>query len=261
MNLITNASESLEERPGRITLKTGIIAGSGAARGLVYGERLAGKRCIFLEVADTGCGMDEATQKRIFDPFFTTKATGRGLGLAAVLGIVRGHGGAIRVDSAKGRGTTVEVRFPASGAPLPPKSVSPVAATRGRAPGDVVLVVDDEQSVRNVSRAMLERLGFKAVLAESGREAMEIVRTQGRKLTCALLDLTMPGEKGDAVFAALRQLEPDLPILVSSGWHESEAVPRLGAAGHCRFLQKPYATRDLGEALDLLLGGNEMTTT
>ncbi|HZO09447.1 MAG TPA: ATP-binding protein, partial [Myxococcota bacterium] len=257
MNLITNASDALEDKPGRITLRTGVVSGAGAGHRMVFGESLVGKRCVFLEVSDTGSGMDEATQKRIFDPFFTTKAAGRGLGLAAVLGIVRGHGGAIRVDSTKGRGTTVEVRFPASNAPLPPKSDLSARTTRGRAPGGVVLVVDDEQSVRNVSRAMLERLGYRVVLAENGTEALDNVRTQGKKLTAAVLDLTMPGEKGDLVFASIRKIAPELPILVSSGWHESEAIPRLGASGNCRFLQKPYATRDLGEALDLLLGTRE----
>jgi PAS domain S-box-containing protein len=259
MNLITNASDALEEKPGRITVRTGTVAGAGAPHRMVFGDALSGKRCVFLEVSDTGSGMDEATQKRIFDPFFTTKAAGRGLGLAAVLGIVRGHGGAIRVDSAKGRGTTVEVRFPATSSPLPPK-IEGHGPARSRAPGGVVLVVDDEQSVRNVSRAMLERLGYRVVLAESGKEAIEVVRGSGRKLTAAVLDLTMPGEKGDLVFASIRKISPELPILVSSGWHESEAIPRLGTSSQCRFLQKPYATRDLGEALDLLLGGREASS-
>ena len=258
MNLITNASDALEERADRITVRTGFVAGAGAGHGLAFGETLAGKPCVFLEVRDPGCGMDEATQKRIFDPFFTTKATGRGLGLAAVLGIVRGHGGSIRVDSARGRGTTVEVRFPASTLPRPP-AADPGQAAQSRAGGHggLVLVVDDEQSVRNVSKAMLERLGFQTVLAESGRDGIEIVRERGGSLTAAVLDLTMPGEKGDQVFAAIRRIAPDLPILVSSGWHESEAVPRLGARSRCRFLQKPYAMRDLGEALARLFGWAE----
>jgi DNA-binding NtrC family response regulator len=176
-----------------------------------------------------------------------------------VLGIVRGHGGAIRVDSTKGRGTTVEVRFPASNAPPPPKGAGAqdFASSRAPARGGLVLVVDDEPSVRNVSRAMLERLGFEVVLAASGREGLHVVREQGRRLTAAVLDLTMPGERGDEVFTSMRSIAPKLPILVSSGWHESEAVPRLGPTSRCRFLQKPYGYRDLGAALDQLLGGAE----
>ncbi len=259
MNLITNASDALEERPGRITVKTEVLPCGGASGELVLGQDLKGRRSVLLVVSDTGCGMDAATQKRIFDPFFTTKTTGRGLGLAAVLGIVRGHGGSIHVRSVPGRGTTVEVRFPASTlSPAPPPRATSSPTPRSRSlRGGTILVIDDEPSVRNIARAMLERLGFQVVLAEGGRAGVEIVRTQGRRLTAVLLDLTMPGERGDDVFAAIRRVLPSLPILVSSGWHESEAIPRLGASSRCGFLQKPYATRDLGEALAELLGAQE----
>jgi PAS domain S-box-containing protein len=258
MNLITNASDALEDKPGRITVRTGVVAGASGAHRFLLGEELASKRCVFLEVADTGRGMDEATQKRIFDPFFTTKATGRGLGLAAVLGIVRGHGGGIRVDSAKGRGTTLEVRFPAcAGPPVQQSPAGAAAAARSRRKGGTVLVVDDEKSVRNVSRAMLERIGYGVSLADCGRAGIEAVRVHPRDFAAVVLDLTMPGEKGDEVFASIRRLAPELPILLSSGWHESDAIVRLSSTAHCRFLQKPYATRDLDEALGLLLGTAE----
>jgi DNA-binding NtrC family response regulator len=124
-----------------------------------------------------------------------------------------------------------------------------------------VLVVDDELSVRNVSRAMLERLGFRVLLAESGHDGLQVIGAQGSKLTAVVLDLSMPGERGQDVFTQIRKIAPKLPILVSSGWHESEAIPRLGASSRCRFLQKPYATRDLGEAMSLLLDDTEAEST
>jgi CheY-like chemotaxis protein len=208
---------------------------------------------VFLEVSDNGCGMSAETQAKIFDPFFTTKFTGRGLGLAAVLGIMRGHKGALKVYSELGRGTTFKLLFPvASGA----SEASPVG---GAAPPEwcaqgTVLVVDDEETIRNTVTRMLRSLGLEPVLASDGREAVEIFRADPGRFTLVLLDLTMPHMDGEQTFAELRRLRADVRVVLMSGFNQQEALVRFTGKGLASFLQKPFTIDMLRATLQAALG-------
>jgi len=250
MNLLTNASEAIGDSPGTITLVTGAVhADRQYLAGAFVDEDLPEGDYVFLDVSDTGCGMDAETQARIFDPFFSTKFSGRGLGLAAVLGIVRGHRGAIRVYSEPGHGTAVKVLFPAAekGTAVPhrPPEEAPAPRDADFRGSGTVLVIDDEPSVRDVARAILERAGFEVLVAASGREGLERFRACADRIVAVLLDMTMPDLAGEEVFAELRSIRPDVPVILSSGYNEQDATRRFAPAGLAGFIQKPYLPADL----------------
>jgi two-component system, cell cycle sensor histidine kinase and response regulator CckA len=258
MNLVLNASEALGDRPGSITLATGTqaIDAEYLRTSAIEGDLAAGTYA-FLEVHDSGCGMSDETIARIFDPFFTTKFTGRGLGLSAVLGIVRGHKGAIKVYSEVGRGTTFKLFFPAASAAS--SSVAPPAeADEWRGEG-TVLVIDDEPMVCAVTSRILRVLGFDALVSADGRQGLDIVRERGQTLAAVLLDLTMPNMDGETAFREMRAVCPELPIVLMSGYNEQDAVARFAGKGLAGFLQKPFtinAMRDgLREVLRAKAGG------
>jgi len=248
-NLAINASESLGEQGGHIVITTGVMPADRAYLIEARGADVQEGEYVYLEVADDGRGMNAETQARIFDPFFTTKFTGRGLGLAAVLGIVRGHRGALKLDSELGRGSTFRFLMPSKGhAPQagPPESDSETLTWRG---AGTVLVVDDEADVRSVLRKMLPRLGLRVEEAQNGTEGIEAVRVLASQIDLVLLDLTMPGLGGAETFREMHALRPDLPVILMSGYDEEEAVrsfPRSDLAG---FLRKPFALKDLVAAL------------
>ncbi|HEY3351641.1 MAG TPA: PAS domain S-box protein [Polyangia bacterium] len=253
MNLILNAAEALADAPGAITVRTGIAEVAPEALAEAWAaEDLAPGRFVFVEVADTGCGMDEATRARIFDPFFTTKFTGRGLGLAAVLGIVRQHRGAITVDSAPGRGTVFRVLLPAAGAAVA-TATAPADADAWRGRG-TILVVDDEPDVREVSGEMLRALGFHVRTAANGRDAITALQRHRREVVAVLLDLTMPIMSGVDAFPRLRELAPDLPIIIASGYGEGDVARRFDPAGEAVVVQKPFGLETLRAKLREALG-------
>jgi PAS domain S-box-containing protein len=247
MNLITNASEALGDAPGQVTLRTGVADegnGTGEARSLV-----------FLEVSDTGAGMDTGTLQRIFDPFFSTKFTGRGLGLAAVMGIVESHQGHIRIQTAPGQGTTFRILFPAAPA-APDCAPRRPSGAQWRGHG-TVLVVEDEEGVREVVSRMIERLGFRVITAHDGVEALERFDTHDGAIAAVLLDVSMPRMGGEGVLREIRERRPDMPVLLMSGYTEQEVASKLLAdAGDATgFLQKPFLPHDLSNALRTLAEG------
>ena len=247
-NLVTNAIESYGEAAGEITLQTGVRPCDGALMDTVLHTELQGTGdYVFVEVADRGCGMTEDTRHRLCDPFFSTKFTGRGLGMAAVLGIVRGHKGLLSVKSAPLEGTAIQVLFP----PYVRSHTQPVmqSSPEPGASNGLILLVDDETIVRNVAKKMLERAGFKVLLAQSGWEAVQLVEKQADEIACIILDLTMPTMDGTKTLAAIRQKNTRIPVVLSSGYGEEEAKSRLHDHDVVAFLQKPYKANALVDTL------------
>lgn len=256
MNLITNASEAIGTASGTITVRTGVMdADRPWLADAQLGAGLAAGPYTFVEVQDDGHGMHPATQARIFDPFFTTKFTGRGLGLAAVLGIVRAHHGAIRVTSAPGRGTTIRIVFPAGGpaAEAVRRRSDPALAVLDERTG-TVLVVDDEETVRNVARRILTSNGFVVRMASGGVEAMHILREDPRGIDVVLLDLTMPDMSGVVTRQELQRIRPDIRVVFSSGYSQSDAFPVADGNAGLPFIQKPYRPADLVATIRRVLG-------
>jgi two-component system cell cycle sensor histidine kinase/response regulator CckA len=254
MNLITNASDALGATDGTITLRTGILqATRDVLRSSYVDDELPEGAYAFIEVEDTGCGMDTETIERIFDPFFSTKFTGRGLGLAATLGIVRGHRGTIKVTSAPSRGTTFTVLLPCS---LTTTTIGAADAERRRERfrgSGAVLVVDDDETVRVVAQHMLERSGFTVLTARDGAEGVSTFRANAQQVSLVLLDLTMPSLSGEEAFRAMRQVRPDVRVVLMSGYGSHELATRFGAEGLAGFIQKPFRLEELEACLTTAL--------
>ncbi len=249
MNLLTNAAESLPESGGDVRVEiTRADIDERAATDVFADSEVAAGSFVVVEVRDTGCGMDDSTRRRMFDPFFTTKPTGHGLGLAAAMGIIRGHRGTIRVYSQPQQGTTVRVFLPATAERLarenPPQMVPQPNAR------STVLVVDDESAVRDFARAVLEHHGFEVLEAVEGGEALTVFAEHGARIGVALLDLTMPGLDGEETFRALRATAPDLRVILSSGYNEQQATSRFAGLGLAGFLRKPYRAQQLLEMIN-----------
>jgi len=245
MNLLSNASDALGDKNGVITVSTGVIEVDRAYLTEVAMDGEIGEgRYVFVEVSDTGCGMDEATLHRIFDPFFTTKSSGRGLGLAATVGIVRGHRGAIKVYSEEGKGTAIKILLPASDSRGEIRPVPERDADGWRGHG-LALVVDDDEMVRDAAGAILEEFGFTTVTACDGQEAVELFQERADEVRVVLLDMTMPRMDGIETFLALRRIRPDVKVVLSSGYNEHDATSHLSGKGLAGFVQKPYSPRTL----------------
>ena len=246
MNLITNASEAIGDMDGIISLTTGVLDCTRASFAEAYlAKDLAEGLYVYLDVTDSGCGMDSATLAKVFDPFFTTKFTGRGLGLAAVHGIIRGHKGAIKIRTEKGHGASLQVLFPAlahATAAAQGADAPPMISWRGQG---TVLLVDDEETVRDVGTKMLRKMGFDVLPAKDGREAVELFRQHAGQLACVVLDLTMPHMDGEQTCQELIQIDPSVPVILASGYNEQELAQRFTGTGFAGFLQKPYQYADL----------------
>ncbi len=244
MNLIINAYEAIGDEQGVLSLTTGTVhvdrgylQSAHAADGIQPGE------FVFLEVSDSGCGMDEEVKQHLFDPFFTTKFTGRGLGMSALLGIVRGHHGAIHIDSEPGQGTRIRVLFP----PLREQ----MATTQAIEPNDVkkaddrdtgatILIIDDEETIREAAAAILEDVGYRTLSAENGEQGVALYRAHQQEIAAVLLDMTMPNMDGRECFAELQRINPDVRVILSSGYDEQEATSHFDDHALAAFVQKPY---------------------
>jgi two-component system cell cycle sensor histidine kinase/response regulator CckA len=252
MNLVINAAEAIGDRGGHIAIATGVadINAATLARAVGGAGRKPGAY-VFVEVRDTGPGMTPDVLAKIFDPFFTTKFTGRGLGLAAVLGIVRGHEGALHVESTPGQGTTFRLLLPSiPAAPAPPARVTTANPWQRAAS---VLVVDDDDSVRTVATAMLRSFGFTTQAAEDGYAGLAAFRAEPAGFDLIVLDLLMPGLTGEQTLVELRRLRPGVRVLIISGFNEGDLLTRHAGGGPLAYLHKPFTRASLeGAVRDLL---------
>jgi CheY-like chemotaxis protein len=249
MNLLINAGESTRGEAGNITVRTSLVEiGPPDPLGVDPTTPLAPGHYVSLQVSDEGIGMDAATQARIFDPFFTTKQSGRGLGLAAARGIIQAHGGAIRVTSHPGQGSTFEVLFPAA---------EPSDADGGKSTGTLeawhgsgtVLLVDDEEAVREAARRLLERAGYTVLAAHSGEQGLEIFQDFADEIRAVILDLSLPGMDGIEVFRSIHANKPKMQVITWSGFEQGDIRSRLAEIGPCVFIEKPSLVRELGTVL------------
>jgi CheY-like chemotaxis protein len=254
MTLVLNAAEAIGDAIGTVQVTTGVEpVGAGRVPASPLAAELVPGRYLFLEVCDSGCGMDEETSSRIFDPFFTTKFTGRGLGLAAALGIVRGHKGDIEVRSVPERGSTFRVLLPAAAGQSDQEEAA--AGPEDLRGNGTILLVDDEEIVARTGKAALERYGYRVLSAGDGLQAVEMFREQRDEIDLVLLDMTMPILSGEETFAHLADLRPGVRVIVSSGYNEVEAARRFSGPGVAAFIQKPYTAVQLAEKVKEVLEG------
>ncbi len=248
LNLFINAWQAmpgggdLSLRTDNVMLDQAVVAPHSAAPG----------RFVRISITDTGLGMDEATRQRIFDPFFTTKeiGCGTGLGLASAYGIVKNHGGFITVYSEPGNGTAFTIYLPASDKEAQEDVIIEEKTLQG---SGTILVVDDEEMILDVGKAILERLGYHALVAAGGRQAVETVRERGDEIDLVILDLIMPGFDGGKTFERIREIQPDIPVMLSSGYSidgQAQAILEKGGNG---FIQKPFQISELSQAIRNIL--------
>ena len=247
MNLVINASEAIAEQSGVIAITTGFRHfDQHYLKGTWFDNAITEGDYVFLQISDTGCGMDQKTLARIFDPFFTTKFTGRGLGMSAVLGIIRGHKGAIKVQSSPGCGTTFTILMPPCDLPLPMRETeNSEEIWRG---SGTILLVDDEETICEVGAAMLEQLGYDVITADSGDAALERYQASS-DISLVILDLTMPQLDGEQTFLGLRALDPEVRVIMSSGYSEQEVTKKFAGMGLLDFIQKPYSIQGLQQVM------------
>jgi PAS domain S-box-containing protein len=253
MNLVLNAAEAIgEDKTGVVAVTTGIQAVDEAYIQQTFtGSEISPGKYVMLDVTDTGCGMSEATVARIFDPFFTTKFSGRGLGLAAAAGIVRGHRGALKLHSVLGKGSSFRVLFPASeGAPTTRARNFGEDDLKGRG---TILVIDDEEIVRRAAKSALEHYGYTVVASENGKDGLELLAKLHSAVDLVVLDMTMPGMSGEETLQRIRAVRPELPVILSSGYNEAEVTRRLTGQGLAGFIQKPYSASQLAQQIRIAL--------
>jgi two-component system cell cycle sensor histidine kinase/response regulator CckA len=245
MNLITNASESLGDGEGTVTVRTSRmqIDSEAAPNGT---QNLPDGHYVKLEVIDTGCGMSDEVKSRIFDPFYTTKFSGRGLGLAAVPGIVRSHGGALRVESAPGFGSSFEILLPCASDASQPERNGIADALPGARNGvsGAAMVIEDEHSLRIAVSKSLRRMGFSVIEAGDGQSAIQLFRTTPC-IDVVLLDMTLPGMSGIEVLAELRKIRPDIKVILTTAYSREMAMSSVGEQHISDFIRKPYPMEDL----------------
>jgi len=253
MNLVTNASEALGDQPGVVTIETGVVDWARIDTEVIQaGENMRPGEYVYLEVADTGCGMDQSTLEHIFDPFYSTKFADRGLGLAAVLGIVRRHHGGLRVDSAPGKGSAFRVLLPPKLAAVPQSAAGEMrveAAGSGK-----VLIIDDEPQVRQLGAAMLGMAGYQALLAPDGESGLALFEKHAGEITVVLLDMAMPGMDGRETFERIRGIDPAVPVVLCSGYGPDGSAEQFPDGELAGFLAKPFRMSELLAAVKAVVG-------
>lgn len=253
MNLITNASDALGKESGEIFLNTGTVEiDNDFDKKLKLIEKVKPGNYVFLEVRDTGCGMEQETLSKIFDPFFTTKFIGHGLGLAAVLGIVRSHKGSLSVDSVKDKGTSIKIFFPTADDEntANPGSAVPILHTSlSKRKTKHILIVDDEITMRSVTKTMLEKFDYGASLATNGNEALIQLRDNIDSFAAVLLDINMPEKDGRETLIEIRKLSKSIPVILTSGYTALDATKDFPAGSFSAFIQKPFGPKELIETI------------
>jgi CheY-like chemotaxis protein len=254
MNLVINGAEAIPEgENGTVLVNTAVQeVDQTYIENNFPGQNVSAGRYVVVEVHDTGSGMDQEIQAKIFDPFFSTKFTGRGLGLAAVLGIVRGHKGAIRVYSVPGKGSTFKVLLPAAPG-VAEQAPMERAGDELRGTG-LVLVVDDEPAVRTSAKRALERYGYQTLLADDGQAGVALFQENAHQIVAVLLDMTMPMMNGEETFRRIRAIRSDACVVLTSGYNEVETVRRFTTKGIAAFIQKPYTAAQLARAIKRAIG-------
>jgi two-component system, cell cycle sensor histidine kinase and response regulator CckA len=251
LNLVINASEAIGEATGTIRIVTGRVQVDESYLAAEHLQCAAGVGdYVYLEVSDTGGGMSHEEIEKIFDPFYTTKFTGRGLGLAAVLGIVKGHQGIIKIYSESQQGTSFKVMFPEAESPVETEVEQPSEQWRG---DGLALLIDDDPNVRGVGSRLLEALGFEALTAEDGAVGVRTFQEHADRVRVVLLDLTMPNMGGEEAFRELRKIRSDLPIILMSGFNQQDSISRFVGEGLAGFLQKPFRLRDVANKIQAAL--------
>jgi two-component system, cell cycle sensor histidine kinase and response regulator CckA len=254
MNLVINASEAIGDRNGVINISTGIQECD--SRFLIENniqDDISAGHYVYLQVGDTGCGMDHETLSKIFDPFFSTKFIGRGLGLSAVQGIVKSHRGGLTILTEPGKGTIFKVLLP-----VPARPADLVSEEKGKQEDfwkacGTVLLVDDEEPIRSLGHQILEDMGFDVVLAADGKEALEVFSAHKDEIICVILDLTMPHMGGDEAYREMLMLKPDVSVIISSGFNEQDVLRRFPEKGLSGFIQKPYRIENLAGMLKKII--------
>ena len=234
----------MKEGEGRIVVRTGVVDLLDPPAGALFAETMAPGQHVYFEVEDEGSGMDEETRKRIFDPFYTTKFAGRGLGLAAVAGIVRAHHGCIEVDSEPGRGTRFRVLLPAAAGTTSRPALEQKPIQGWRTTG-AALVIDDDEAVRELNEEVLRRSGMTVLSASDGHEGVKLFASHAESIGVVLLDRSMPALSGVDTFDAIRALRPDVKIILVSGHSEERVTQELASRGLSGFLEKPFAPEEL----------------
>lgn len=251
MNLLINAGEAIQDDAGSVVVTTGTRYVGRDELGGFLTDHQEERDYVYLRVCDTGCGMDEETLKRIFDPFYSTKFLGRGLGLSAAFGIIRGHKGAVKVSSTPLQGTVFEVLFPSS-AEVPARQNPREEESIRRGTG-TILVVDDEEIVRSLLQQVLTRAGYQVLVAENGAQALSVFSQNASRISLVVLDLVMPVMSGEEALPHLLTMKPGLPVIVSSGQDEHDCLTKLREPRVAGFLQKPYRPTSLAAKVHAVL--------
>jgi len=258
IGMVSNAVEAVGHDGGEIIVRTGVgVLPTGEPEQIVGGEALSPGEYVFCEVCDSGPGMDQATVARMFEPFFSTKFAGRGLGMSAALGIVRGHGGGFKVESEPDQGTAVSFWLPVHESPAAQRNGNngSSAGLSHDLKGRTILIVDDNANVRAVAESYLRRLGCKVLSAADGFDAVRLFGQRHAEVDAVILDYAMPGMDGASTSRRLRVIRPDVPLLISSGYDEAGIKAKYGDLGMAGFVAKPYNLRELNEVLAQVLNG------